>query len=63
MQVISRPVHMSPRFYRLESSVGRAFAFKAGGCGFKFGQHHTKGVKNDTYISFADDRIKRVDLR
>ena len=50
---------MSRRLYRLDSSVGIASAFKAGGCGFKFGQHHTKGVKNDTNISFADDCIKK----
>ena len=30
---------------RLDSSVGRASAFGAGGRGFKSRPHHTKGVK------------------
>ena len=48
---------------RLDSSVGRASAFGAGGRGFEFPRpHHTKGVKNGTSSSLADARIKGVVL-
>ena len=35
----------SPCKYRPDSSVGKASAFGAGGCGFETRPHHTKGVK------------------
>ena len=41
-----------------DSSVGRVSAFGAGGRGFIFRPHHTKGVKNGTSSSLADARIK-----
>ena len=49
-------------FYRLDSSVGRAYAFGAGGRGFESWPHHTKGVKNGTSSSIADASIKGVVL-
>ena len=49
-------------FYRPDSSVGRAYAFGAGGRGFESRPHNTKGVKTGTSSSLADARIKGVVL-
>ena len=57
-----KAINICCEFYRLDSSVGRASAFRVGGRGFESRPHHTKGVKNGTSSSLADARIKLVVL-
>ena len=45
-------------YFSPDSSVDRASASGAGGCGFESRPHHTKGVKNGTRSSLADDALK-----
>ena len=57
-----KAINICCEFYRLDSSVGRAWAFRVRGCGFESRPHHTKGVKNGTSSSLADARTKGVVL-
>ena len=59
---LKRLSHLPKTWNRPDNSVGRVSTFGAGGRGFKFRPHHTKGLKIGTSSSLADARIKGVVL-